>query len=156
MAAFIRSVMVRAAWALLLLALLAPPAAAQMPFTMADAPATPQFLSRFDVHMSAARLSDTDPRFSWDTHWAGDLDLVDFVHGRVSFLTDYQALLGSEFRPFDPYQPGFPISPWYPTRRIIRRALISRGSDVRNPTTEGDTRWVKKKTVRFSSHSTAS
>src|SRR5947208_427975 len=30
------------------------------------------------------------------------------------------------------------------------------GSDVRNPATEGDTLWVKKKTRRCSSHSTAS
>ena len=52
-------------------------------------------------------------------------------------------------------KPGFPISSWYRTHWIIRRTLILLGSDARNPTTEGDTRWVKKKTVRFSSRSTA-
>ena len=31
---------------------------------------------------------------------------------------------------------GFPISPWYRTYWIIRRALILLGSDARNPSTE--------------------
>ena len=53
------------------------------------------------------------------------------------------------------YSPGFPISPWYRTHRINRRVLSLQGSDARSRTTEGDTWWVKKKTVRFSSHSTA-
>ncbi len=109
MAASFRSLMVRAAWALVLIVVLARPAAAQLPFTMADTPATPEFFSRFDFNMSAAWLSDTDPRFSWDTHWAGDFDMVDYVHGRVSFLADYQAMLGSEFRPFDPYQSNYTL-----------------------------------------------
>ena len=52
-------------------------------------------------------------------------------------------------------RPGFPISPWYRTHRINRRVLSLQGSDARSRTTEGDTWWVKKKTVRFSSHSTA-
>ena len=51
--------------------------------------------------------------------------------------------------------PGFPISPWYRTHRINRRVLSLQGSDARSRTTEGDTWWVKKKPVRFSSHSTA-
>ena len=54
-----------------------------------------------------------------------------------------------------PFEPGFPISPWYRTHRINRRVLSLQGSDARSRTTEGDTWWVKKKTVRFSSHSTA-
>ena len=53
------------------------------------------------------------------------------------------------------FEPGFPISPWYRTHRINRRVLSLQGSDARSRTTEGDTWWVKKKTVRFSSHSTA-
>ena len=55
----------------------------------------------------------------------------------------------------DHVNPGFPISPWYRTHRINRRVLSLQGSDARSRTTEGDTWWVKKKTVRFSSHSTA-
>lgn len=69
----------------------------------------------------------------------------------------WKTLCGRPGRPPVPtdVRPGFPISLWYRTHRIIRRALISRGSDARNPTTKGDTRWVKKKDRRFSSRSTA-
>jgi hypothetical protein len=81
------------------------PAVAQQP--LSPAPSSAQFLSRFDFTMSAAALTHNDNRFSWDTHWAGDLDLVDYVQGRFTFLADYQALLGSEFRPFDPYQSNY-------------------------------------------------
>jgi hypothetical protein len=81
------------------------PALAQQP--LADPPATAAFMPRFDFHMSAAALGHADQRFSWDTHWAGDFDLVDYVFGRATFLTDYQALLGHEFRPFDPYQSNY-------------------------------------------------
>lgn len=83
--------------------------AAQQPLGMADAPASRQFLSRFDFNLSAAKLAHPDERFSWDTHWGGDFDLVDYVYGRASFLADYQALLGSEFRPFDPYQSTYTL-----------------------------------------------
>jgi hypothetical protein len=82
-------------------------AAAQQGLGMAVAPTSPEFFSRFDFNMSAAKLAHPDQRFSWDTHWAGDFDFFDYVDGRVSFLADYQALLGSEFRPFDPYQSNY-------------------------------------------------
>ena len=81
------------------------PAGAQEP--LASPPSQPQFMSRYDFRMSAAALGSGDKRFSWDIHWAGDFDLVDYVFGRLTFLGDYQALLGSEFRPFDPYQSNY-------------------------------------------------
>ena len=111
MAAQYRSLALRAACvAGLAWAAVAPAAAfAQQPFAITDAPSHGEFLSRFDFNMSAAKMADPDPRFSWDIHWAGDFDLVDYVHGRVSFLADYQALLGSEFRPFDPYQGNYTL-----------------------------------------------
>lgn len=80
------------------------PVGAQEP---AAAPAAPDFMSRFDFHMAASALSNDDDRFSWDTHWAGDFDLVDFVHGRATFLADYEALLGNQNQPFDPYQSNY-------------------------------------------------
>ena len=82
-------------------------AAAQQPQGFATAPASPEFLSRYDFNMSAAKLGYADPRFSWDVHWGGDFDLVDYVYGRVTFIGDYQGLLGSEFRAFDPYQSNY-------------------------------------------------
>src|SRR5947208_14990377 len=83
------------------------PAAAQQPQGIADAPPGAQFFSRFDFNMSAAKLAYPDQRFSWDVHWAGDFDLVDYVFGRVAFIGDYEAVLGSEYRPFDPYQSNY-------------------------------------------------
>ncbi|HUR35695.1 MAG TPA: hypothetical protein VM032_17950 [Vicinamibacterales bacterium] len=80
---------------------------AQNPHPLAEAPAVAEFMPRFDWKMSAALLAHPDPRFTWDTHWAGDLDLFRYPRGRASFLADYQALLGSQFRPFDPYQGNY-------------------------------------------------
>ena len=74
-----------------------------------DPPDAPEFMSRLDMHMSAAGLMSQDPRFSWDTHWGGDLDLVDYVHGRLAFLADYEALLGKEYRLFDPNQGNYTL-----------------------------------------------
>src|SRR5207248_10384148 len=49
------------------------PAAAQQPSTPA---AGPQFFPRYDFHLSAASLAIDDDRFSWDTHFGGELDFV--------------------------------------------------------------------------------
>jgi hypothetical protein len=70
-------------------------------------PTAVAFIPRYDWNMSAALLADPDPRFTWDTHWKGDFDLVTVPRGRGSFLIDYQALCGSEYRPFDPYQGNY-------------------------------------------------
>jgi hypothetical protein len=80
---------------------------AQLPHPLDDAPASADFMPRFDWKASAALLAHSDPRFTWDTHWAGDFDLFTFPKGRASFLADYQALLGGEYRPFDPYQSNY-------------------------------------------------
>ena len=80
---------------------------AQGPQPLSQAPAAADFMTRFDWRMSAALLQHPDPRFTWDTHWAGDFDLFSYPKGRATFLSNYQALLGSEFRPFDPYQSNY-------------------------------------------------
>jgi hypothetical protein len=85
-------------------------ASAQHPEPLPDPPATPQFLPRYDFHLAAASLGSGDhTRFMWDTHWGGDFDLVDYVVGRFGFLVDYQAVLGNEFRPFDPNQGNYTL-----------------------------------------------
>jgi hypothetical protein len=83
-------------------------AVAQQP--LADPPRSVQFLSRYDLHLSAAGLASADDRFSWDTHWGGDFDFVDYVRGRWSFLADYQAVLGKEIRAFDPNQGNYTLA----------------------------------------------
>lgn len=81
------------------------PAAAQP----APRPAAPDFFTRYDFHLSAAALGSGDPRFSWDAHFGGDLDLIDYVVGRASIRVDYQAVLGEELRPFDPNQGNYTL-----------------------------------------------
>jgi hypothetical protein len=82
-------------------------ASAQQP--LAEPPSSGQLLSRFDFHLSAAGLSVNDTRFSWDTHWGGDFDFVDYVRGRLTFLADYEAVLGDQFRLFDPNQGNYTL-----------------------------------------------
>ena len=117
------------AWLLLTRAAVA---AAQQP-VVAPPPAKPEFFSRFDFHLTAAWLGESTPsvavstpattsfviaplspaaaaqyaadhRYSFDTHWGGSLDFVDYVVGRTSFIIDYEAIIGDEFRLFDPNQ----------------------------------------------------
>jgi hypothetical protein len=111
------SLMRHAAIAACLFLMMAVAASAQQtePPGFAPAPASPDFLTRYDFHLSAAKLSPstpdnaTDPRFVWDTHFGGDLDVVDYVRGRVSMLVDYEAVLGSQFRAFDPNQGNYTL-----------------------------------------------
>ena len=72
-------------------------------------PTSTDFMTRFDFHMMAAGLSSEDPRFSWDTRWGGDFDFLDYVKGRLSFLADYEAVLGKENRLFDPNQGNYTL-----------------------------------------------
>lgn len=76
---------------------------------VSPAPDSPQFLSRYDFHMAASGLSIDDPRFSWDTHWGGSVDMVDYVGGRAGVYADYEAVLGEEFRIFDPNQGNYTL-----------------------------------------------
>ena len=62
------------------------------------------FLTRYDFHLGADRLIIDDQRFSWDTHFGGSIDAIDYVVGRLSGIVEYQAILGDEFRAFDPNQ----------------------------------------------------
>jgi len=75
------------------------------------APAGMEFMSRTDLRLGAAALSSDDQRFKWDTHFGGDIDVLDYVHGRVRVVADYQAMLGDEFRPFDPNQGNYVLEP---------------------------------------------
>jgi hypothetical protein len=98
--------MQRAAVAALLMFFLAAPVLAQHQ-EPAPASAEPEFFTRYDFHLSAAGLSSDDPRFNWDTHFGGELDLLDYVVGRASIIADYEAVLGDQLRPFDPNQGNY-------------------------------------------------
>jgi hypothetical protein len=103
------------------------PAGAQQQPVAVPAPETPEFLPRFDFHLTIDRLlrSQTpqqqlvDQRFSWDSHYGGSFDLVDYVVGRATVTADYQAVMGREFRPFDPNQANY----------VLEASLSGRSSD---------------------------
>ena len=65
---------------------------------------SPEFLKRYDFQLSGVALAIDDERFAWDTHFGGELDVVDYVRGRASIVAYYEAVLGNQFRPFDPNQ----------------------------------------------------
>ena len=86
-------------------------AAAQQPDqpVASPAPDKAEFLARGDFQLSASVLANDDIRFSWDTHWGGSLDVVDYVKGRAGIYVDYEAVLGDEFRLFDPNQGNYTL-----------------------------------------------
>src|SRR5262245_40798936 len=94
----------RAAAAACLLLSFAAIAAAQQPDqpVVVPAPDKADFMSRGDFQLSASALADSDIRYGWDTHWGGSVDVWDYVKGRLGVYADYEALLGDEFRVFDP------------------------------------------------------
>jgi hypothetical protein len=70
-------------------------------------PGSPEFMPRGQFYLAAETLHIDDPRFTWDTHFGGEVDLVDYDFGRVNGVADYEAILGNEFRPFDPNQGNY-------------------------------------------------
>ena len=81
------------------------------------------FMSRYDFQLEANVLSGDDGRqFRWDTHFGGEFDLFNYVKGRATVVTDYEAVLGSEFRPFDPNQGIYILEPagsWFVGRNEV-------------------------------------
>jgi hypothetical protein len=66
-----------------------------------------QFLPRFGFDVGIEHLVSDDPRFVWDAIFGGDLDILDYGAGRLTFVANYQTMLGSEFRAFDPNQGNY-------------------------------------------------
>jgi hypothetical protein len=92
------------------LSLCGAPAVAQPPVPALSTPASsPDFLTHYNFHLSADALSNDDSRFTWQTHFGGDVDLVDYVAGRINVLIDYEAVLGNGFRKFDPNQGNYTL-----------------------------------------------
>ena len=87
-------------------------------------PAGPEFFSRYDFHMSIESLSppkDTpaelaDERYSWDSHFGGSFDVVDLGFVRTGARVDFEAVEGSEFRPFDPNQGNYTLEAFVSAR----------------------------------------
>ena len=77
----------------------------------AQAPASPppvEFIPRAVFYMSAELLAgEPAALFRWDANFGGELDVLDYRVGRFSFAANYEAVLGSEPRIFDPNQGNY-------------------------------------------------
>jgi hypothetical protein len=73
-------------------------------------PAHVQLLPRSTFHLSAEHLSGQDLMFVWEANFGGELDVIDYGTGRATFVANYQAILGDEFRHFDPNQGNYILS----------------------------------------------
>ena len=84
---------------------LAPLANAQAP---ADNPeGTVVFLPSYHFHLNMAHLSSDSPRYIWDANYGGELGIVAYGRTQVTFVANFQAVLGEEFHPFDPNQGNY-------------------------------------------------
>jgi len=71
-----------------------------------------EFLSRYDFQLEVNVLSgDNGNQYRWDAHYGGAVDVFNYVKGRTSFVGDYEVVLGSELRPFDPNQGNYILEP---------------------------------------------
>jgi hypothetical protein len=86
---------------------------------------TPGFLTRYDFYLSTAALSINDPRFAADGHLGADVDLMDYGKGRMTFVADYEVVLGSQLRTFDPNQSIYTLESFFTYR--ARRTEIAGG-----------------------------
>ena len=66
-----------------------------------------EFLSRFDSYISIERLTSDEERFVWDGNIGVDIDVVDYGVGRAAIVANYEVVMRSEFRPFDPNQGNY-------------------------------------------------
>ena len=87
----------------------AAPALAQTPAPPSDPPPvrTVAFLPRYAVHLGAEYIRSRDPLFDWEANYGGELDLLDYGHGRTTLYGNYQTVLGHEPRIFDPNQGNY-------------------------------------------------
>jgi len=54
---------------------------------------------------------DNGKEYRWDAHYGGAVDVLGYPKGRLTFVGDYEAVLGSELRPFDPNQGNYILEP---------------------------------------------
>lgn len=84
------------------------PAYAQNPVP-SPPPAGVEFFSRFDFHVSMEHLFSDERRYVWDAQFGGELDMIDYGRGRATFVANYETILGSELRAFDPNQGNYTL-----------------------------------------------
>lgn len=78
------------------------------PDAAADRPVA-ELLPGYDFRIGLEHLSSDDQRFVWDAHYGGVIGLVRYRGVRLDMVADYEALLGSEYQPFDPLQGNYAL-----------------------------------------------
>jgi hypothetical protein len=73
-------------------------------------PARVQLLPSTEFRLSAEHISAENLMFVWDMNFGGQIDVIDYGTGRATFVANYQAILGDEFRHFDPNQGNYILS----------------------------------------------
>jgi hypothetical protein len=85
-------------------------AAAQQSDDDLSEPAQIQLLPRTEFRLSAEHIWAENLMFVWDMNFGGQFDVIDYGTGRAIFVANYQAILGDEFRHFDPNQGNYILS----------------------------------------------
>jgi hypothetical protein len=67
------------------------------------------WLPSYRFHLNMAHLSSESPRYNWDANYGGELGIVAVGQTQLTFVANYQAMLGEEFHPFDPNQGNYTI-----------------------------------------------
>jgi hypothetical protein len=84
---------------------LAPLENSQAPADIPDG--TLVFLPSYHFHLNMSHLSDPDPRYVWDANYGGEFGIVAYGRTQLTFVANYQAVLGEQFHPFDPNQGNY-------------------------------------------------
>jgi hypothetical protein len=74
------------------------------------------WLPSYHFHLNMAHLSHDSPRYNWDANYGGELGIVAVGRTQLTFVANYQAVLGEEFHPFDPNQGNYTIDGVLSTR----------------------------------------
>jgi hypothetical protein len=74
------------------------------------------WLPNYHFHLNMAHLSHDSQRYNWDANYGGELGLVAVGRTQLTFVANYQAVLGEEFHPFDPNQGNYTIDGVLSTR----------------------------------------
>lgn len=69
-----------------------------------------EFFPATRFFMGAEHLSTDSVHYKWRADFHGDVDLASWAHGgRVTFLANYEVVLGNDFRRFDPEQGNYAL-----------------------------------------------
>ena len=70
------------------------------------------FFPRYDFQLEANLLTGDNPDlFRWDAHFGGEMDVFNYIKGRLTVVTDYEAVMSDQLRPFDPNQGIYTLEP---------------------------------------------